>query len=239
MPQQRIPLGIGIYYPAEAARFLRIQPAKLRRWVNGYTYWLAGSAAPRRRHQPPVTHTDLPPLGRAHALSFLELMELRVVIGLREQGLSLQEIRAAATLARRVLQSTHPFAAHRVFTDGKKIFTSVEPGFSAEELLIELSMRRHAQVILGDFLSPFLKEMEFDPVTGAAERWWPLGRAVPVVLDPKIAFGAPVIAGTALRTVEAARMARRVPIPSVADAYELSMDRIEAAVAFETQLAAA
>jgi uncharacterized protein (DUF433 family) len=239
MPQHRIPLGIGIYYPAEAARFLQIQPGKLRRWVNGYTYWLAGTEAPRRRHQPPVTHTDLPPLGRARALSFLELMELRVVIGLRSCGLSLQAIRAGAALARRVLRSSHPFASHRVFTDGKKIFTAVEPGSGAEELLIELARHRHAQVILGDLLTPFLREMEFDPVTGAAQRWWPLGKEIPVVLDPRIAFGAPVVAGTALRTVEAARMARRVPVSEVADAYELPTDRIKAAVTFEAQLAAA
>src|SRR6185369_15037978 len=94
-------IGTGIYYPSEAARLLGTQPHKLRRWVNGYTYWLAGAQAIERRRLKPVIATDIQAIGRARALSFLELMELRVVLALRKRGLPLQRIRAAARLAQR------------------------------------------------------------------------------------------------------------------------------------------
>jgi uncharacterized protein (DUF433 family) len=126
-----------------------------------------------------------------------------------------------------------------VFTDGNRVFAAVEPGAQADQLLIELSPRRHAQVVWGDVLAPFLQEIEFDPISGAAERWWPLGKQVPVVLDPRVAFGAPVIQGTALRTAEAARMARKVSVAEVGDAFDLPTERIAAAVEFENLLAAA
>ena len=233
-----IPLGTGIYYPAEAARLLGVGPSRLRRWVNGYTYWLAGNDAPRQRRQAPVLHSDLPSIKGSRALSFLELMELRVVIALRQRGLSLQHIRGAATLARRVLRSSHPFASHRVFTNGSSIFATVLPGEDVSEM-IELRKVRHAQVLIGQVLEPFLNEIEFDPSSGFAHRWWPQGRRFPVVLDPRIAFGAPVIEGTAIRTAVVARMAQRASPSDVAGDYEIPVRGIQAAVEFESLLAAA
>jgi uncharacterized protein (DUF433 family)/DNA-binding transcriptional MerR regulator len=236
--EPQIPLGTGIYYPAEAARLLGVSASTLRRWVNGYTYWLAGADSPRRRRQGPVIESDLPILGAARALSFLELMELRVVIALRKRGLSLQQIRGAAALARRVLDRSHPFASHGVFTDDKRIFTTVFPGEELREI-IELRKHRHAQIIIGQVLAPFLQEVEFDPSTGFAHRWWPRGRSVPVVLDPRIAFGSPVIEGTGIRTSVIARMAGRSGASEVADAYDVSKRGVQAAVEFESLLLAA
>ena len=85
----------------------------------------------------------------------------------------------------------------------------------------------------------FLAEVDFDARTALAERWWPLGRAVPVVLDPRVNFGAPVVAGTGVRTSTVARLARRASAAEAAVAYELELAQAEAAVAFEEQLAAA
>ena len=55
-------------------------PSRLRRWVNGYTYRLDRESSDVLRARPPVLQkSDLPDIRGATALSFLELMELRVI----------------------------------------------------------------------------------------------------------------------------------------------------------------
>jgi uncharacterized protein (DUF433 family) len=88
-------------------------------------------------------------------------------------------------------------------------------------------------------VQPFLKEVDFDETNLLAFRWWPMGRSVPIVLDPRIAFGSPVLQGTAIRTNVAARTATTVSKEEVAEAYDVDLARIVAAVEFEEQLAAA
>jgi uncharacterized protein (DUF433 family)/DNA-binding transcriptional MerR regulator len=232
--------GIGIYSRPEAARLLGMTPSRLRRWVSGYTYWLRydRSDARQRRSRPPVIATDLPVIDSFIALSFLELMELRVVKALVDKGVSLQHVRAAARLASEHFRTDHPFASCRVFTDGSSIFSAM----SSEEASPDVVKWQRAeieQLVAGGIFESFLQEIQFDPETSLAYRWWPLGQSRPVVLDPRISFGAPIIDGTAVRTVTVARMAAHLSVNEAAVAYELERRQVEAAVEFEAQLAAA
>lgn len=115
-----IPLGVGYYSRAEAARLLGLSPSRLRRWVSGYTFWLASTGARRRREQDPVIETDLPAIDNAIALSFLELMQLRVVKAFVDRGAPLQRVRTAARRAREHFTTRHPFASLRVFMDERR-----------------------------------------------------------------------------------------------------------------------
>lgn len=240
MPDSAIRSGVGIYVRADAARLLRMTPARLRRWVGGYTYWLrdATSTNRARRRQPPVIRTDLPVIDRTVAISFLELMELRVVKAVVDAGVSLQHVRRAAQLAAEHFGTDHPFASRRVFTDGRAIFSAVSDDPQGPDV-VKWRAGEIEQVIAGGVFEQFLNEIEFDDATSLAERWWPLGRAVPVVLDPRVAFGAPIVAGTAVRTGVVARLAGSSSIEEAAVAYELERRQAEAAVEFERRLAAA
>ena len=95
------------------------------------------------------------------------------------------------------------------------------------------------QVVAGPVFDQFLSEIEFDTSTLLAARWWPLGRQVPVVLDPALRFGAPIVAGTGVRTSTLARLARTTTILDVAVAYEIQVAHAQAAVDFERMLSAA
>lgn len=235
-----VPLGTGIYPRPDAARLLGMTPERLRRWVGGYTYWLrqAGDARRTRRRQTPVVHTELPVMGRTVALSFLELMELQVVKALVDHELSLQHVRRAAQLAAERFRTRHPFASRRVFTDGRNVFSAVTDDVVAPDV-VKWAPAEIDQVIAGPVFEQFLGEIEFDAATSLAERWWPLGRTVPVVLDPGISFGAPIIAGTGVRTSTLARMARASSVRDAAIAYEVDEAQARAAVDFEARLAAA
>ncbi|MEJ2218718.1 MAG: DUF433 domain-containing protein [Gemmatimonadota bacterium] len=80
--------------------------------------------------------------------------------------------------------------------------------------------------------------MDFD-LDNLAERWYPAGRASPVVVDPRISFGAPVIAGTRVETAVIAELYQGDDsIDELAWLYDLKPAQIRAAVDYERSLAA-
>lgn len=225
-------LGVGLYSRADAVRLLRMTPSRVARWVRGYSYKVPYTVTTERRAQPPVVRVRLPRIGDTTPLTFLDLMELRVVKALVDRGLSLQHVRKAAGLASELFQSPYPFASRRIFTDGDGVFASLTREVPT---LIELSSR-HEQLIAAPIIEHYLTELDFDPQTSLARRWWPLGRHVPVVLDPDIAFGAPVISGTATRTDIIAALAGEADVEIAANAYEIDEAAVEAALRFESDL---
>jgi len=235
-PRPRL-LGVGLYTRADAVRLLRMTPSRVTRWVRGYSYWLTYSAKPERRDQPPVVRVRLPRIGGTTLISFLDLMELRVVKALVDHGLSLQHVRRVARLASDLFETPYPFASRRIFTDGEEVFASLSREVN-DGSLVELSAR-HQQLIAAPIVAQYITELDFDPHSSLAERWWPLGRGVPILLDPRIAFGAPVIAGTATRTEIIAGLARSADETAAADAYQIEPFKVEAALRFEAELAAA
>lgn len=232
-------LGIGIYTRAEAGRLLHLSPRRVTSWVRGYRY--AWGPKDQRRHgeQPAVIKTDIPPIDGSLAVSFLELVELIVVKQFRDKGIPLQTVRVAWNHAAKAFNTIHPFANQRVFTDGGQIFMALREDEFAPDVLEVSSRRTPFQIIAGPVFRHSLQEIEFDKRTELARRWWPQGRDVPVVLDPTIAFGAPILFGTRVPTAILARYAETRPVEAVADAFELGSERIEAAVNFERQLAPA
>jgi uncharacterized protein (DUF433 family) len=191
-----------------------------------------------RRTKPPVIRTDIPSIDGAVSLSFLELMELRVVKAFIDKGLSLQHVRKAGALACRRFRTDHPFASRRVFTDGRNIFSAISDDVDSPDV-VKWREAEIDQVTSGKLFERFLREIEFDERTSLAERWWPMGKGHPIVLDPQVSFGAPVIEGTAVRTVTIARYARRESFGSAAVAFEIERRQAKAAMEFEELLAAA
>jgi uncharacterized protein (DUF433 family) len=232
-------LGVGIYSRAEVARLQRLSPGRVTSWVRGYRYAWGPRGRRRRGEQPAVIKTDIPTIDGSLAVSFLELVELFVVKQFRDKGIPLQTVRVAWNHAARAFDTLHPFADRRVFTDGGRIFMALRDDELAPDVLEVSSRRMPFQIAAGPIFRHTFAEIEFDEHTELARRWWPRGRHVPVVLDPAIAFGAPVVRETRVPTAIVARYAETRPLDAVADAFELPADRVEAAVTFEHQLAPA
>ena len=91
--------------------------------------------------------------------------------------------------------------------------------------------------ILGNFL---VQGIEFDPL-GVAREWRPKKNTFPhVLVNPKIAFGQPVLAESGIPT-QALRDAfdAERELESVSDWYQVPKERVEEAILFEAELAAA
>jgi len=233
----RIPLGVGFYSRAFAAQLLGVNPVRLNRWVTGYTYWTRVKGGKTKQKKHPIIKTELPSIDHTLALSFIELMELRVVKAFLERGISLQRVRTAAIRAIDLFNSIHPLASRRVFTGGANIFAELTQEADTPDVL-QLTGDNYLQIQSGQLLTNFLDEISFNRDTSLAERWWPLSRAFQVVLDPKIAFGAPIVEGTAVRTDVVAGMVKATSRESAAQVYVLSERQVDSAIEFEKALAA-
>jgi len=230
-------VSIGIYTPVEAARLIKLPKAKLQRWIKGYKYRLPKLPDSFYLRKEPLVPPTLPQLEGYTALTFLDLIELLFVKAFSERGVSLQYIRRAAAESSQIFETSHPFAFKRLYTDGKYIFIDLQEEHGHGGLL---ELVRGGQWVFHEIIQEYLEQIEFDTSTEIAIRWWPLGRSHPIVVDPKISFGAPIIESVGVPTaVVAEACLAEDSIDAVASWYELSVKQVKEALYFEeTRMAA-
>ena len=222
---------LGLYALPEAARLARVPRKTLANWVEGYRY-PAGERVVKAK--PVIVPT---PGGRGAALSFVNLMEALTLAGFRQMGVPMQRVRKALDYAARHSDIAHLLANQRLLTDGRELFWEFqERSRDGEAHLVNMS--RGGQKVFPDAVMRYLREMEWGR-DRFATRWWP--GAVPgegiVVVDPRRAFGAPVLRGTGIRTEDVfSRFSAGEPLGDLADDYGLSVAQIEAAIRLEVRL---
>lgn len=220
-------LARGLYSLPAAGRLLDTSPAQLRRWAFGYER--AG-----RRYAPAI-HADLDEVAGERALTFLDLVELMFIKGLRDAGHSFPRIHEAHRVLSRLLKTEHPFALRSAFSDPAGIYVLLERE-NQGELLVEL--KGDGQIAMWSTLHRYLHQLEFD-IDDLAQRWYPAGRATPIVVDPRVSFGAPVVAGTRIETAAIAELYHgEDSIEEIAWLFDLELAQVNAAIEFERSLAA-
>jgi uncharacterized protein (DUF433 family) len=221
-------VGLGLYSPAEAAGLTSVASRKIIRWLRGH-------AIDGREYQPLwKSQLDSFP-GDAPYLTFLDLVQLRVAAAFIREGLSPQKVRRAIEYGTEIVSSDYPFANAKFRTDGKTVILHVLDAQDGDDKLIDLF--KGGQYLMHKVIEPSLKGLEFED--DIAARWWPLGRAKGIVIDPKRQFGQPIDDATGVPTSVLAHAAKAEG--SAANASKLFMvptSSINRAVAFELQLAA-
>jgi uncharacterized protein (DUF433 family) len=219
----------GIYSVPEAARLTGIDSRSISRWARGYHYPIRGSV----RTSPPVFRADFRPYEGRYALSFLDLMELRFVKAFRQHGLSFHKIRIASERAAKILLTHHPFASRRFFTDRKTIFLRIAEEEGDPELLDIV----RGQYGIDGIITPLLIE-DVEYGDEFPNRWYPLGKDGGVMIDPKHAFGQPLVAQCWVRTsVLYAAYKAEGSIEKAAAWYEVNESAVREAIGFESKLA--
>lgn len=218
---------LGLYTVPEAARLASIPSRTLTNWVRGYRYPVDGRLARAR----PVIH---PP--KRDALSFVNLMEALALAGYREAGVPMQRVRKALDYAARLMDEPEPhiLASERLLTDGKELFWKYQ-GRSRVRGPDLVNLSRQGQKVFPEAVMRYLRQVEWGS-DRFARRWWPgseQGKGH-VVVDPRRAFGAPVIAGTGIRTEDLfSRFRGGEPIEELAHDYGVNLGDIEAAIRIE------
>ena len=167
--------------------------------------------------------------GKDVALTFLDLVSLRLISAFRAHGVTSREIRSANHELQKARGWSHPFAMEPIWISGLHIYI--------RENNIPIAITRNWQAAF-NFAELFAGPMH-NLAFGENEHpktWEP---EEDIVLDPKISFGEPCLKGTRIATqVLWALAAAGDPPERVAWAYQLSVKQVEAAIAWENRLAA-
>lgn len=169
-------------------------------------------------------------------MTFVNLMEAVALAGFRQTGVSMQRVRKALEYAKRGMQEAHPLASERIMSDGRDLFWEYQERRDPRVHLVNLV--RGGQKVFPEAVERYLREVEWGRDRYAA-RWWPGAPEAgggAVVVDPNRAFGAPVIAGTGIRTEDVFdRFSAGEPMDELAEDYGLTLAQIEAAIRAEAR----
>jgi uncharacterized protein (DUF433 family) len=155
-------------------------------------------------------------------LSYLQLIELAVAAACRDAGMKLADIRAARAYFAGAFKTKHPFATLKLQTDGVDL--AIEAG---ADLLIG---NRRGQLAWKPIIGERFKEFEYED--GVATRWHVAGKRSPVVIDPRVRFGAPHVAGIPTWLIRDRWLAGE-PMIEITDDLNIKDTMVRAALAFE------
>ena len=216
------PPHTGVYPVLDAALFIRattplnsnairLSTRHIHRWVNE---GLAGGYLDGLR-------------GRDVALTFLDLVTMRMVAIFRSYGIKPRDIRFAHETLRINRGSTHPFAMEPIWVSGPDIYIK-EQGY-------HVAVTKNWQAAF-EFISEYLRpthNLIFDEDEQAIG-WEP---EIGILLDPRKSFGSPCIKGTRISTETLwALFSAGDATDLIAAAYGLSKKQVEAAIAWEEKL---
>jgi uncharacterized protein (DUF433 family) len=208
-------LGTGVYALGDLRRFVSFsgtpdEGAKVARWLR-----TALNPADHHRWQADY--------------SFSDLVSLFVVRELRQKGVSPQTIRAAEDYLRLKWRTDRPFAREDIKTDGVEVLCDDDP--DAGPAQIEGAGLR-GQQMLRHTIEDSLESVYYSDKVAAY--WMP---SAGVIVDPRVQFGAPVVAGTRIPTDAVAGVAKALGVERAVRRFDISTDLVESAIQFEDEIA--
>lgn len=216
--------GEGIFLVRDVADILRLPYRRVRNWMNEFWDNQFGSES--------GTRYAFGQRGN-RAINFYTLVEFYTYYQLREQGVGTSRISGAHTTMAHEMETPYPFAAaEEVYVDGRK-----RVWYKHLEALVCADGK--SQIHLEEFVSPFLRRLEFDD-NGLASRFFPLDNSKTVVIDPKHQFGQPTVRGTNIRTATIYELHRGgESTGSICKLYDLTAPQVQDAITYHELRAAA
>ena len=207
-------LGQGIYSLAELRLYLTFHGTPR----NGELalYWLQHALNPVG-HRPQEAD-----------YSFADLISLLVVRALVARDVPLHRIQEAEAYGRKLYGVDRPFVTHDLATDGRMVFY-----YGDNPAQVESANRGGGQQAGRELLSAYLHDVRYRD--GRASTWEPADQ---VVLDPRVQFGAPVVAGTRVLTESVVEIADASGIEAASDWLDIPVVAARSATRFEHKLAA-
>ncbi len=172
----------------------------------------------------------LPGRERRRPLSYLELVEVAIVAIFRHFGVPLASIRRTRDYFAQTFQEEYPFAVYRFKTDGFHLLMNLkefEPDVDIERLIVA---DRAGQLGWERMMADRL--FEFDYEEELAIKWHVAGRQSPVLIDPRVAFGAPMVRGIPTWVLKG-RWTAGESIEDIKVDFELESEEIQHGLEFE------
>lgn len=177
-------LELPLYSVTEAGRLLGVEPVTLKRWLEGYPA--------RGTLHPPIIRPE--PTG-SDSVTWGEFVEAGFLHEYRTR-MPLQKLRPLVERMRAGFGVRYPLAQFRPLVDlsSREAVARIQAETETPE---ELYIVRWIddQLQWSAAVEEFLDKVEFDPLDAVARRMYPLGRSVPVAIDPERSFGVPQVRG--------------------------------------------
>ena len=203
-------LYLPAYQIAEAADYAQISPQTVAAWHK-------------------IEATLLKQRDQRAALSYLQLIEVAVVAAFRKADVPMRRIRDARAYAARELKSEYPFAEYRFKENGKRLFLdSGEIGDLKANTVLQADQEGQLawESVIGR-----LREFEYeDP--GMVLKWHVAGPSSPIIIDPRISFGAPAVKGTPTWIIRG-RYDAGESDSDIADDFGIPKEEVREALKFE------
>ncbi len=214
------PRDIAAYTVAEAARYVRIPPQTLRAWIAGQSY---GQHSRRTPFRALITAPEYAPL----RLSFNNIIEAYTLRALRTRhGISIEAARQAIDFAE------HAFAIDRLFlrpelrTGAGELFLTKYGEF--------VNLNRSGQLAIARLLKDHLNRIELDDLHIPARLYPATTDTKIIMMDPRIAFGRPIIARRGISTAAIInRINAHESEEEIAEDYGLTLEEVNAALVYE------
>lgn len=223
----RDPKDVPAYPFAEAAALACVPISTLRSWVRGRPF-------PSQNGQSWSQPVIRLPKGEKLHLSFTNLVEVHVLAAMRRRhSVSLDAIRRAVRYVQDDLAVDHPLATERFKTNGVDLFI--------ERIGKIINVSREGQLGIRAVLVGSLERVEYDG-QGRAVKLFPVLRRADapksIVIDPRRAFGRPVLAGTSVPAADVrARFDAGDGVDELARDFEVPRELIEDALRATPQAA--
>jgi len=209
-----------MYSFKEVSHLSGVSVSTVRNWLLGYS----------------TTQGEVKPLLKGHpaeekACSFLHLIEIVVAAKFRKaEHESFKTVRLAYDNARSIFKLEYPFASMNLKAIGGHIVHIIRvPGVSLQAL------DQPEQYTIPNLVQEAIAQLEYE--SELAARWYPAGKDIPIVVDPRISAGLPVIKGRGI-TVEAIqkRFQAKQKMEFIERDFELEHDVVEEAIRFREAL---
>jgi uncharacterized protein (DUF433 family) len=192
----------------ETARYLKMPESTLDWWIADISnHPLVHAVRPERRGWPRVP--------------FVGIIEAYVLRSLRLAGFGMSDIRRAAELVRDEFADPYALANKKIATDGVRLFVRL-----ADESVVHV---RDHQRAFPEVIEEYLTYITWDAEGGPARLRLPqYPSGAEVIIDPRFAWGAPVLADSKVPIDAIVSLWRTgEPISGVAEEYELPVDVVE------------
>ena len=212
-PAWKMRLHLPSYQVSEVARYVGVHRNTVSAWIN--------------RQDP-----GLPKRAKGTSLSYLELVEMAFVASFKQLEVPMKRIRDARFFLAMSAGSDYPFATRAFKTEGHRALMEYY-GFG--------SYKGWKGVVVSNAHGPsaWTESMvdrfaAFDYEHEIAIRWHLAGRDSQVAIDPRIAFGAPMVSGLPTRIL-LGRFDSGETIREIADDFEIDETAVQDALAFENR----
>jgi uncharacterized protein (DUF433 family) len=210
-------LGCGIYTAGDISRILKINPAKVRHYIDQFWDERIGKKLFSDTYTWNIDN-------RIKAVNFYVLIEFYTFFKLKELGVKTNKILKAREHIAKEFHIEYPFASMKVLSDGKRIWYDFQDDI--------INADGSNQTNFKNIIECFAKRIDFHENL-MAERYWPAGRDSHIIIDPHHQFGQPTINGTNINAEVIYSMYKSgEQVESIGILYDLAKSEVQDAINF-------